>query len=832
MSRRSHLTDLLLLCSLGLSLIAAGCGGCNTDVTIRDPGPADGGGQMSCAVLECGGLCCAEGEVCESGLCVTACDGVRCGDACCAAGSVCEAGQCEPDCGQSARCGPATARVCCAAGDVCEDGQCRLPCAGARCGATDELCCVGGSLCLYDKCLLTYGPCTKTEDCDLDEFCDPQIGACIKAGEVGAMCTYVPPVGQFTPTVAWHWSGSTQHASFNQVMETPAIANLTDDNGDGVIDEKDVPDVVFGTFSAGGYNSAGVLRIISGDDGRELASDNTLDYSAVANMAIAHLDGDGVPEIVTANYLNASPRKLYAVNLVPDGNGGFTLTKKWEAVIPASIGGAGAVAPALADLDSDGIAEVVSAFGVHDGRDGVERCNGGSTWTVPAVADLDGDGKMEIVANGRIYDAQCQELASFTTGTVAIADVAPDQLGVADDLKPEIAVVHGAHLSGTVELWNVRRDSSGAWTTEQVWARTIPINRARIQSLYGIDCDTTTALPKACNTGGGPPTIADFDGDGQPDVGTAARWYYLTLKGDGTVLWAHGGTKDFSSGVTGSSVFDFDGDGIAEVVYADEELLRVYSGPGTGSDADGDGFSDAQVIFDLPNPSGTLFEYPLVVDVDNDGRSNIVVISNNYAFPGATGVRAFGDTLGNWVRTRRIWNQHTYHVTNVSEAGELPTTEPANWLASGLNNYRQQVEPASAFNAPNLVVEKVEFDTGPCPTNVGLVVTVKNVGALGIPAGTWVSLYATTAPGGPALITRAQVPVKLFPGQSTKVTHAWNFSATSAGGMPILVTPPVTVEATVDDPPPGIGGNNGTVNECVESDNKGSASLDACTGIG
>ena len=43
------------------------------------------------------------------------------------------------------------------------------------------------------------------------------------------------------------------------------------------------------------------------------------------------------------------------------------------------------------------------------------------------------------------------------------------------------------------------------------------------------------------------------------------------------VLWVQP-SQDASSNVTGSSVFDFDGDGQAEAVYRDECFIRVYNG--------------------------------------------------------------------------------------------------------------------------------------------------------------------------------------------------------------------------------------------------------------
>ena len=123
----------------------------------------------------------------------------------------------------------------------------------------------------------------------------------------------------------------------------------------------------------------------------------------------------------------------------------------------------------------------------------------------------------------------------------------------------------------------------------------------------------------------------------------------LTVAGDQTFLWTRQ-TRDCSSAATGSALFDFDGDGRAEAVYADEISLHVYESA-TGNDR-----------FTACNTSGTLIEYPGIADVDNDGQADIVVVSNAYAFTctnglRTSGVRVFSSLDNNWVRTRRIWNQ-------------------------------------------------------------------------------------------------------------------------------------------------------------------------------
>ena len=148
-------------------------------------------------------------------------------------------------------------------------------------------------------------------------------------------------------------------------------------------------------------------------------------------------------------------------------------------------------------------------------------------------------------------------------------------------------------------------------------------------------------------------------------------------------------TEDDSSKVTGSSVFDFNGDGAAEVIYNDECRFRIYNG------------LDGEVEFSEPSESRTRIEYPVVADVDNDGNAEIVFGTSNesgFCSEGLVeqynaGIEVWGDAGDYWVSARRIWNQHAYHVTNIKEDGSIPIVEPKSWLSHNgrlYNTYRSQ----------------------------------------------------------------------------------------------------------------------------------------------
>ena len=83
----------------------------------------------------------------------------------------------------------------------------------------------------------------------------------------------------------------------------------------------------------------------------------------------------------------------------------------------------------------------------------------------------------------------------------------------------------------------------------------------------------------------------------------------------GKCLCLHNGwrraTEDDSSRRDRSSVFDFDGDGAAEVIYNDECRFRVFT-------------DQRRPVARAFGESARVIEYPIVVDVDNDGNAEIV----------------------------------------------------------------------------------------------------------------------------------------------------------------------------------------------------------------
>jgi hypothetical protein len=78
----------------------------------------------------------------------------------------------------------------------------------------------------------------------------------------------------------------------------------------------------------------------------------------------------------------------------------------------------------------------------------------------------------------------------------------------------------------------------------------------------------------------------------------------------------------------------------------------------------------------------------VVADIDNDQSADIVVVSNGNGGVGTYKhtVEVLQDETKRWIPTRRVWNQHAYHVTNVREDGTIPKVMAKSWQR--LNTFR------------------------------------------------------------------------------------------------------------------------------------------------
>ncbi len=407
---------------------------------------------------------------------------------------------------------------------------------------------------------------------------------------------------------------------------TPLVANLTDDNGDGEIDLCDIPDIL--VVASPDWYQHGHMVLLDGATGAVHFQFAEISQWAVT-PAIGDIDGDGIPEIVGSNLADGN----YLAAWEHDG------TLKWTSTVP--IGGEFAIA--LADLDADGDVEIIFGNKVTDHEGNLVFTAGDvpPPWATTTAADLDADGDLEVVM-GRSAWHHDGTMMWMTQGAPAgaahVADLDADGL-------PEVLISPSSGQGMTL----LEHDGTIKYT--------------------GINptLDTDWRRPAA---------VHDLDGDNVSEIAVSSTSNYGVYEGiDMSLIWV-APVLD-GSGLASGTAFDFLGDGIAEAIYADESTLFVYGDNG-------------QVLLQTPRSSGTLIEYPVVADVDNDGSAEIVVVSNE-AFGNQTAmVQVIKDVEDRWIQARRIWNQHTYHVTNVREDGAIPQHEPQHWKL--LNTFRTNAQ--------------------------------------------------------------------------------------------------------------------------------------------
>jgi hypothetical protein len=758
---------------------------------------------------------------------------------------------------------------------------------GAGCGAElnggrCEPACEGGLTCVEGQCKRVGPACKSSDECQEDSYC-ADTGTCTGYADpmtINLMCQRLVPAGLLSPGVFCEWSAPDPGDPFpnhRQVLMTPLVMDfdLAGNRSGEFITTK--PSIVITTYDAldgacglgerGDGANFGILRIL---DGRTCKQQHLIEthVNGAVTPALGDLDGDGRAEIVTYS-----------------ATGGVVAFKfdraqgKWVTLWTST-----------------------NAAGTAPSNPFVGLCK----WTGPALADLDDDGKPETIAEGIVYDSTGRLVDAASANIGAMAGVG--QFAVVADIDKDGV----PNLVGTTGSWSWDK-ANRRWQL----VKSFPLAKGGNEFAAAGDLGTVsgTTLDRSARdglaevvvvsagelwvlshtgelvfgkktlpgaAGGGPPTIGDFDNDGRPEFAVAGKSSYTVYDPDCTagampmfcstgrtdgVLWSQA-SQDVSSNITGSSLFDFEGNGTVEAVYADECFARIYDG-GTG-----------EVLFSQQHSSCTWLEYPVVADIQGSFRSKLIVPSNencpdikcpavdpifkglrcnaaadcpngmpctagfcrctadaqcnssssgggfvcrdpdamHMVPPGGqvcraaftkkrSGVRVFGDVLDRWVASRPTWNQHPYSISNVGDAGIIPRTSGwrRNWDQAGFNNFRQNVQGMfSPQSAPDTTAQGSGAGTGSC---AGAMVTLStNLCNRGTaPVGDGVPV--SFYEGGTLLCTGVSQGVVLA-GQCLKVSCSY--------GGAMSGEHEVTVVADDD----GKGG--GATSECIESNNRAS----------
>jgi hypothetical protein len=201
-------------------------------------------------------------------------------------------------------------------------------------------------------------------------------------------------------------------------------------------------------------------------------------------------------------------------------------------------------------------------------------------------------------------------------------------------------------------------------------------------------------LKTVCPGGGSsiPVAVDDLDGDGQAEILHAHQNWIRVLEvfGDDDkekckVDWSY--KLDEIDARSSGTAFDLLGDGEPESIYADHSHVRILSNSGVP-------------LAELPRTARSSLANPIVADVDADGAADIVVVGSEPLEDQSvepsepTSVMVLRNLDDRFAPARRVWNQHTYHATNIAEAGHVPIGESPHWLVGA--GFRTNAIPETA----------------------------------------------------------------------------------------------------------------------------------------
>ncbi len=360
------------------------------------------------------------------------------------------------------------------------------------------------------------------------------------------------------------WINSQTPAAVSQ-PQSLAVADL---NGDGI------PDIVVANYE---YDSVTVL--LGKGDGTFTTAPSAATGQLPSSVVGGDFNGDGIPDLAVSNAGDSD-----VTILLGKGDGTFTAS----AVSPST--GYWPYSVAVGDFNGDGIQDLAVAnqgsnsltilLGKGDGtfRTSVESPATGMTPNWVAVGDFNGDGIADLaVANegdGTVTILLGKGDGTFSTATALPIGTKANSVVVADfngDGKADLAVGSSYNNFVTILLGN----GDGTFTAQP------PIS-------------VGWTLP-------GSLAVGDMNGDGIPDlivpsnntyvVGPAAYTYVYVLlgKGDGTFT-----TTSFTvtgDGPIAAAVGDFNGDGLDDAavlnIYSDNVSVMLTETGNTGATASG-----------------------------------------------------------------------------------------------------------------------------------------------------------------------------------------------------------------------------------------------------
>lgn len=589
---------------------------------------------------------------------------------------------------------------------------------------------------------------------------------------------------------------------------------------------------------------------------------------------VGDIDGDGVVEIVAAKAITndhyttqvgiyrgtdlqqigtiSLPQRIYAgfagpMALVryPDGNGGmqgaivlhcyddklrsYNIHGQLLATSDVNTPCEGVVS--IADFNQDGWPEIYIGNAVYDAATLKRLCAGdpngnkGRSWrgatgehariAMPFAANILGDSMPELICGNTIYNVNIVSRTNVSLNSVTELKTIKIPSYIPQD--GNVAVVD-FDLDGQLDVM-VIVDGTPHNTLDSAY---IYVYNPVSENIFFTYSQYTKTI--------GYPMVGDIDGDGHPDfvhinyqdTVSNARITAMTFSPENGLQTKWQATHADVSGQTSMTLFDFNQDGIMEIVYRDQDMLRIINGSGK-SHKTGNDTIPFYNLYTLNMTAGTWNEYPVVADVNGDGHAEIITcgkITSGLGWVGGQLIVVGGIHL--WAPARPVWNQYMYNVTNINKDLTIPIsifnnatafTDPDSMVRRPFNNFLQQVTILDQFGKPfiplaNLIISQIPEITYE-NENIQVTMTVCNTGEVVFEGPLYVSIYTVSE----ELIQADEENLSLQPGECVTLTLNVSVTllSTYANSYPLQVT--------VNDQGEGVAQYGGLQAECDTTDN-------------
>jgi hypothetical protein len=389
---------------------------------------------------------------------------------------------------------------------------------------------------------------------------------------------------------------------------------------------------------------------------------------------------EGKRLIVTANY----DYKLRAYEYNSNGSTPF-----WTSDVNyGSTAGDFAVNVGFVDFNGDGNPEVYVRDKIYNASTGVllATATGGNNkglapahwshspgWQLssPVAADVTGDAKPELILGNEIYEVNITNLTGTVGNSASMIKTVTPPAGVVNDGHTQVADFNN---DGHPDVFISNRTAITASATVHAYVWDVHNN--------------TLSVPIAITTdftGKNIPLIADINNDGVLDIliqcSANDSYKYKCYEYDPDTrtfgyLWGYAPNEDSYS--NGATLFDFNQDGMNEIVLSEQNRICILNGSGKSHITKNDTlavYMMAEILF----TEMTIMQYPIIADVDADESAEIIAVGNvtGMGIGSATdgSVNVFKSSKSPWASARKVWNQYMYHAVNINEDLTVPTVQ-------------------------------------------------------------------------------------------------------------------------------------------------------------